>query len=142
MGPRLSLFLGIWAAVGPLVGILVGSYLTTRAQRTYWVLDNKRSEYRKLLTTLTRSYSTIVNLRSQGIVSGRDEIKCEQMRIAALNVIRDRIFIAKEVKEMGLLEKWAVATHDFNKSRDYELFATQFAKVADLVRSHAAKIVE
>jgi hypothetical protein len=42
-----------WSAAGPLVGVLVGSWLTTWTQRKHWLMDNKRAEYRKLLSTLS-----------------------------------------------------------------------------------------
>jgi len=45
----------VWAAVGPLVGVWIGAVLAKRWQREQWIADNKRAEYRKLLTTLTRS---------------------------------------------------------------------------------------
>ncbi|SRR5258707_10181705 len=132
----------LWAIAGPLIGVLLGAYLTTRTQRKHWILDNKRAEFRKLLTTLTRAYSTIVNIESRPLRSGHQEEKCEQMRLLALNVIRDRIFIASEVKKAGLLEKWNEAVLSFTQDRDYKLFATRFAGIADLVRSEAAKLIE
>jgi hypothetical protein len=132
----------VWAIAGPLVGVLVGAYLTTRTQRKHWILDNRRSEFRKLLTTLTKAYSTIVNITSHPVRSGRQEEKCEQMRLLALNVIRDRIFIAPEIKEMGLLEKWDAAVRSFTNDHDYQSFATRFGVIADLVRGAAARLVE
>jgi hypothetical protein len=48
----MRVFLNIWAAVGPLVGVALGSWLATKSQRKHWLLDNKRAEYRKLLATL------------------------------------------------------------------------------------------
>jgi hypothetical protein len=132
----------LWAIAGPLFGVLLGAYLTTRTQRKHWVLDNRRAEFRKLLTTLTRAYSTITNIMSRPVRSGHQEEKCEQMRLLALNVIRDRIFIAPEVIEIGLLEKWNEAVLSFNKDRDYKLFATRFSGIVDLVRGKATKLIK
>jgi len=43
----------IWSAVGPLMGVCLGAYIASRNQRKQWLLDNKRQEYRELLTALT-----------------------------------------------------------------------------------------
>jgi hypothetical protein len=43
-----ALIHGTWFAVGPLVGVVVGGYLTIWNQKRHWVMDNKRAEYRKL----------------------------------------------------------------------------------------------
>lgn len=131
-----------WSVLGPLVGIAIGSYLTTHSQKTHWVLDNRRAEYRKLLSTLTRSYSGIVNIYSRGLISGRDELKAENLRLESLNVIRDRIFIAKEVGDMGLLQKWASAGDKFLRTRDYDEFAKDFSVIADLVRRYALEMLD
>jgi hypothetical protein len=50
-----------WSAVGPLVGVLIGAYLATRNERKHWIRDNERLEFRELLSTMARSFSTIVN---------------------------------------------------------------------------------
>ena len=39
----------IWAVTGPIVGVLIGSWLAARWQRTQWIQDNKKVEYRQLL---------------------------------------------------------------------------------------------
>ena len=48
-----------WSILGPLVGVMLGAWLATRNQRRHWLLDNKRAEYRKLLTTLSECASSV-----------------------------------------------------------------------------------
>jgi hypothetical protein len=45
-------FYPMWAVVGPLVGVVIGAWLTARWQRKKWILDNKTSEYRSILDAL------------------------------------------------------------------------------------------
>jgi hypothetical protein len=49
-----TVFLTIWAPVGPLVGILVGHYLTRSWERRQWIADNQKEEYKKLLGGFNR----------------------------------------------------------------------------------------
>jgi hypothetical protein len=50
----------IWTFAAALVGIAFGSWLTVKNQRKQWLLDNKRAEYRKLLTTIADAGSRLV----------------------------------------------------------------------------------
>src|SRR5713226_4251307 len=101
----LKVVMTIWAAVGPLLGVALGSYLSTRTQRRHWVMDNKKQEYRELLT------------------------------------IRDRIFVAGELREMKLVEKWIKATRDFDNTRDYDAFAKSFGEITRLITEAANRII-
>src|SRR4029077_15758703 len=106
----MRIFLNIWAAVGPLMGVALGGWLTMRNQRMLWILDNKRSEYRKLLSTITRDYTTCMNIYAgRTALSGAEQRRREKAHLEALNVIRDRLFIAKEVSEMDIARKWSEA---------------------------------
>jgi hypothetical protein len=42
----------LWAAIGPLIGVFIGSWLGARWQRTRWIQDNKKTEYRQLLDSI------------------------------------------------------------------------------------------
>ena len=72
---RFQIFLNVWAIVGPLVGILLGSWLTTKNQRRHWLLDNKRSEYRELLTTIADAGSKLLVFwgRNPVVASGEEQ---------------------------------------------------------------------
>src|SRR4249920_2709756 len=73
----LTLFFTIWAAAGPLVGILIGHYLTRSWQRTQWIADNQKEEYRRLLTALHRLNLLIADgkpLMGQDVNQAVDEV--------------------------------------------------------------------
>src|SRR5713226_10620517 len=54
----------VWAAVGPLVGVIIGAWLSARWQRTKWILDNKTTEYRGILDALNSYRWWLVNFHA------------------------------------------------------------------------------
>jgi|SRR5580658_1374804 hypothetical protein len=138
----MRILLNIWAAVGPLMGVVLGGWLTMRNQRMLWILDNKRSEYRKLLTTITRDYTTFLNVYAGRVaLSGADERRREKAHLEALNVIRDRLFIAKEVSEMDIASKWSEAIGRAYNNRDFLALKSQYEEIAKAIQDHAGKIM-
>src|ERR1700690_1705665 len=88
-----------WAVVGPLVyalaGVLVGAYISNRNQREHWIADNKRSEYRELITALAKSFTSILKLRAFGVALGPEEQRMlSNLETDASSVILDRLLIA------------------------------------------------
>jgi hypothetical protein len=57
-----------WAAVGPLIGVLVGAYLTGRQKRD-WLADNKKEEYRELLSAMKKRSASIFSCTYWGLGS-------------------------------------------------------------------------
>ena len=137
----MRIFLNIWAAVGPLLGVALGGWLTMKNQRRLWILDNKRAEYRKLMSTLTRTYTMLMYVYSDTARTGKDELKCKNMRLAALNVMRDRIFIAKEVAKMGISIKWSKAVGELNVGCNLTPLDKAYHEIAESIRESAAKIM-
>ncbi len=105
-------------------------------------MDNKKQEYRELLTTLTRTFGSIVNLNLPMIAHGPEEQRAHaEMEAQALMTIRDRIFVAGELREMKLVEKWIKATRDFDNTRDYDAFAKSFGEITRLITEAANRII-
>ncbi len=133
----LDIALPVWAAVGPLMGVMLGSYLAMRTQRKHWVLDNKKEEYRELLGTLTRAFDDIIEQHALMVAHGPEEQrKYMAAEKSAMAVIRDRIFIAREIEKMKLLERWTLASMEFDHDRDGDKSAARFGAIrGDIVRA-------
>jgi len=135
-----------WSVVGPLiyalVGLLVGAYLTNRNQQKYWVADNKRAEYRELLTALSEAFTTIVRLRGTGVASGAQEQRLlENLELRANIVILDRIFIADDVAKMEILNRWNGALQVYDRTLDKSVFGAAYSEIRHDVALSAAKII-
>jgi hypothetical protein len=129
----LTLALAVWAVIAPLVGIFLGHYLTRSWQREQWLRDSRKEEFRELLTTLTRSYRTMVldpnTIRTFWEANG-----------TALNVIRDRIYIAEDLKRHDIFESWLFAVSDFeaDKLNGGDKFAEAYSRINAVIVSIAA----
>lgn len=139
----MKLLLGMWAVVGPLIGVMLGSYLSMRMQRSHWVVDNKKEEYRELLSALTLAFTDIVAFHNPMVAHTPEQQRAyAETERKALIVIRDRLFIANEVKEMDLLKRWNKATRDFDNNGDNTAFAESFGEITRSITSAAMQIIK
>jgi len=110
MNPQLKFAL-IGVAIGALlsnIGSLFILFLTHRHQRKQWILDNKKSEWRELFTTLCRSARTILHNHphSLGAVAGEQARLADAADQEARMVIQDRLSIADVMQKENVLETW------------------------------------
>jgi len=97
----------IWAAVGPLIGVLIGSFLTSRTQRAHWLADNKKQEYRELLTVLSEAYTQLLHL-SNFAPPTNDQVN--RINFGVVDVIHNRIFTSDTVLvELDVFKTWSRA---------------------------------
>ncbi len=135
-----TVVLVLWSVIAPLVGILVGHYLTRSWQQKQWMQDRRKEEWRELLTTLTRSFATICKFTGPVMVLDEDDMRTlDEAQTVAQTTIRDRIFIAKEVKELEIYETWVKAARAFEKDMTYMPFAEQYAVINAKIVDAATK---
>src|SRR5579864_9309939 len=58
--------LALWAAIGPLAGILIGHYLARSWQREQRSSDNQKDEYKSVLASLNRLNMMLIEQHSNG----------------------------------------------------------------------------
>jgi hypothetical protein len=130
-----------WIAVGPLVGVSLGGYLTSRSQRRKWLADNKKDEYRELIAQLVKSFDEIRLFVEDSTVPGFDT--AYELAIVLnrpLMVIRDRIFISKEITELEVSKRWGRAVDGFRGDRDVRKFASAFEDIRKSMVEKAASL--
>jgi hypothetical protein len=116
--PILTLVLSIWAGVGPLVGLLVGHYLIRSWQREQWLLDSRKQEFRELISALS---DTIVHLMmfTPALEVGHAEKEFTEFVAAqkvAMRVLADRIYIARDLRELNTSDRFLNATQGARQS--------------------------
>jgi hypothetical protein len=131
-----------WSAIGPLIGVFVGAYLSGRRQKRDWLADNKKAEYRELLSAMTKALSTHIFLGS--FTGGQSGGQNEKVRLAAatselMEVTRSRLFIAKQIKRIDIVQRWFVLTDAFQKTRDLTPFSQGTRALLDEIVETALK---
>jgi hypothetical protein len=106
----------VWAAVGPLVGVALGAWLSSRWQRKKWILDNKTAEYRGILDALNSYRSALIEycaLYKIGLVAvpaqkmHDDLVALAKALDAVTNAFADRIFTRQAIAESGARNDWS-----------------------------------
>jgi hypothetical protein len=98
----LTLIFAIWAAVGPLIGIFVGSHITRRWQREQWVRDQELKEWRELISAVASVEASIPILIDEGL--DLDALKQAILRVVPY--LQNRLFINEYLREIGFGEEW------------------------------------
>jgi hypothetical protein len=137
-----TVILGIWAAVGPLVGIYVGHRLLRSHQRRQWLADNRIQEWREVITTLNKSLIMITRFDAVRDLSTVEEKEAAMpavldARAAALSVLNNRIFIAKEVRHHKMFDRWRKAVDEFDRDHDAEKFGTMLGELTHCIGQEA-----
>jgi hypothetical protein len=131
----------VWPLITLILGILIGSYVANRNQRKHWLLDNKRGEYRKLVTTLTDCGSKLIVFYgpTHAIVGGKEERRVHEASRNAANVLYNRLFIARELEILSIFPRWQNAVSALQKSRDGKVFTLELDGILNDIRTVAVK---
>jgi len=139
----MQVFLSIWAAVGPLIGVLLGAHLAAQAQKRHWILDSMKEEYRELLSTLSQTFNFLREYHAPMVGHGPEEQRAEHAeQLMALAVIGDRVFISGEVKRIDVLNRWRRAVHQLENHLNSATFAKSVGEILADITESAKKIVE
>jgi hypothetical protein len=134
-----------WAAVGPLVGVIIGAWLAARWQTKKWILDNKVAEYRSILDALNdyrfvlTEYYALYKFAMVAVPAQKkydDDIAFAKAQSAVSNAFADRIFIRAGVERSGARNEWRALAAKLlaDKSTSDELL-----KMIDVVHAKLVK---
>ncbi len=133
----------VWAAVGPLCGVLVGAGLSRSWDRRKWLNDNRKQEFRELMETLSEAASGMISRQiSRNWGEALTEKEAEQVSVshmASLKVIKNRIFIAEDVKEMNLFNRWNDGIHAMRMAEDVRPFEGMWDQVSEELIARATR---
>jgi hypothetical protein len=132
---------GAWAVIGPLVGVIIGGYLSTRNQKRHWIPDNKRTEYRELLTTIADAGGKFVVFYGIApvVASPEEQFAIGETARTSVDVIYNRLFIAKEIEELCVQKRWENAISALQKSHNVDAFGKSLDGIMEDIRRAALK---
>ena len=133
----------VWAVAGPLIGVLIGGWLTYRTQSRQWLANNRKEEYRELMTVLTNAAASLIEaaqMKRHMIPPDEDlEPRAKREYDKSLRILQDRIFIAREVEEMELFDRWGRAMADLQETNKYQTFEDRFEAMKRDIVNRATK---
>jgi hypothetical protein len=108
-----------WSALGPLLGVLIGGYLTARSQGRKWLADGKTEEYRAVLSAIMNALP-----EDPGQQEGKEfappsseSLKTfDALASHSLAVIADRLFISDEIERLAVGKKWHQVVMAYSKA--------------------------
>lgn len=108
--PHIAFFFAIWAAVGPLAGIVIGHLLTRSWQRKQWLLDCRKEEFKELASVLSAEVLAHINWRAARRLRSSDAVpranEARRAQLATLQVISDRVYIARDIAELKIHDRF------------------------------------
>jgi hypothetical protein len=120
--------------IGVIVGSLLTNILTGRSQRKQWLADNRKQEYRELLSTLTHSMTVIMTYTGTMVAIGPHEQKEFQKAYnEALRVLHDRIFVAEQIKRDKIEDRWTTAMAELKRTNDIHCLDDPFDEIKALI---------
>ena len=137
--------LAIWAAVGPLLGIWLGHQLLRSQQRQQWIVDHRIEEWRELLVVLSNSFMLTEQIRKE---IETPALKLEKFKVnlaarqKAGDVLLTRLFIANEVADLKVHERWSKLLEQYDTDQDAKRFGTQFGELSRAIREKARIDIE
>lgn len=130
-------------ALGGVLGIVgagVGQLINGRREQRRWIADNRKQEYRELLTTLTNTATFLMEYFGTSAAKDPEHSKrFTQVYGDALRVISDRIFIAEEIKKANIHELWIDALAELQKTKDIHLLSERFEAIRVSIIKSAVK---
>ncbi len=97
----------IGGALG-IVGTAIGQFISGRRQNQQWLFENRKQEYRELLSAFANAVHLLLLTRPVpfGAVAATDLATAEDAKSAAFRIIQDRIFIADRIDSAKIKEQW------------------------------------
>jgi len=135
--PHVTMFYAIWAAAGPLVGLVVGAWLQARGQLQQWRRDNVRQECRELLGQLSVNLFAFIDWNKSVRFPTDPETAValhRQYDNAVLDLHRNlgsRILIANEIRGAAIAFRWKNALNNFTTDHDESKLNAEYEELVE-----------
>ena len=133
-----TLSLAVWAAIGPLAGILIGHYLTRSWQREQRIADDRKAEYRRLLAALNQLNMILVDAHTFG------QFNIEQIKPAVDEVslsFNTSLFLMEFLTQSKIAGDVLDAVTKLIKGGDIEDYNAKYWEAVNLIMADAKKHV-
>jgi hypothetical protein len=129
-----TIFLTLWASVGPLVGILIGHHLVKSWQRRQWLADNQKEEYRRVLAGLNRVNMALSQQYCYGNVDAQEIKQALEELTIALNTT---LFIREFLEESKVAGNVLAAIRKLDQGGSFDDYHKEYWKAINLIIASA-----
>lgn len=126
------------SVIGGLIGAFAIHHLTRSREREVWRRDATLKEWRELLSAFTMTRQEMFDIALTQEKNGQalalvDKHTWYIAQTAVRVTLADRLFIRKEMEELGLHRRWAEASHSFEADGDMGKFTLSFRLIQDAI---------
>jgi hypothetical protein len=121
---------GIVSAFG---GVLMGQRMARNTQREQWLKDCRKEEFKELLSVLTKSFAVICDGYSAFVQDSATQRAIRDAALLAMTTIRDRIYIAADVKRLNIYKLWRDAANEFEHDHVFIAFSEKYALINAMI---------
>jgi hypothetical protein len=114
---------------GTLGGTAIGQRMARSWQREQWLLDCRKEEFRELITVISDTLAATLEAVSGKIPSRTNPDELGELYSKSLRAMNDRIFIAKDIKRLGVRTEWLELTTGYAKDSDTIQFIARIDKL-------------
>jgi len=131
-----TVLIAIWAAIGPLVGIVIGHLLVRSWERRRWLADNTKEEYRRVLSAVEKLNGIMTERHVWGLLD-QQELKetTEEIQMA----VNPCLFIRDFLEKSKVIDDILVAVKKFNNGGSVEDYRKEYWKAIESILASAKK---
>jgi hypothetical protein len=137
----ITLIVAVVGVAGTLAGVFAGQWMTMWSQRKQWLRDQRRTEFREVMTALTAAVIELQYFYAAGAEPASPQAaRSGVLTKKALCTIANRVFIAAEMKRLDIGIKYLKAMKDLRESRqELGTFGDQMDEVIDSIVAAATR---
>jgi hypothetical protein len=133
---------GVLGILGTAIGAFLVYRFSQRTQHEQWIRDNRKEEFQELIQALTDEMTALfrrLEMTKNGTITKEvfnDEREKHQI---ALRVLKNRIFIAKDLKDRNLFDEWGDGLKLVWESGEYHAFEDTYEKIREWIVDRATR---
>jgi hypothetical protein len=128
--------------VSGLVAAFAVHFLTQSRESEKWILDCKKQEFRELLSSLSDAYIALVKMLLPLVpLDGSDERRLREIQADSVRMIRDRIFIAKEIPPNEISNRWLRAMQRYETTLSPQNLHDEYEQIRGQIVTAALRCI-
>jgi hypothetical protein len=129
-----------WKALGPLItgaiGLYFGARLSRSSDRKKWLSDHRAAECREVLEAMAMTIHFLFAAERNKELNKpakEDEDRVNESYLKCLAILQHRIFIARDVKQLRIRERWVKIVTDYSVNRQHKPCQDAYEELQDVI---------